>query len=187
MGPFQFLGILSPNMLFGILIKALQRFFQYLWGHVSSAGDGATLQDLQRLHQHLWGENVINVVQEHGKSYAVIDTLLFKIRQKVSLACHRTGHTILVRQEYILAYDMICDTIQQKRNPDPLVSQAGCAFLITGQPGIGASQFSDHLMKPELIYIKNRKNIISALHFSPSTRRTATRSSTDVFGYICLL
>jgi len=94
---------------------------------MSSTG-GPSLESLQRLCQHLWGKVVINVVQEGQKSYAVVDLTLFDLPQNLS-----PDNTLLIRKEYILAYDAILDRIQQTKGRN------GSSFLVTGQPGIGAS------------------------------------------------
>jgi len=91
---------------------------------------GPFLENLKLLRKHLWGKEVINVVQEGEKSYAIIDLTLFNLPQNLS-----PDNVLLIREEYILTYHAILDTIQQ--TPGPL----GSAFLVTGQPGIGASEW----------------------------------------------
>ena len=70
----------------------------------------------------MWGKEVINIVQEGEKSYAIVDLTLFNLPQNMS-----PYNILLIREEYILTYHAILDTIQY-----------GSAFLVTRQPGIGA-------------------------------------------------
>jgi len=81
----------------------------------------------QRLHSHLWGGNVINDIQVGGKSYSTIDLKLFQLPQNT---CRKK--TLLIREEYKVAYDRILADTLRKR--DAFKS----AFLVTGQEGIGA-------------------------------------------------
>ncbi|CAA7264987.1 unnamed protein product [Cyclocybe aegerita] len=79
------------------------------------------LQRFHDLHTHLWGRNVIEDVQEGGKSYSTIDLTLFDLPQNSCLS-----DVVLVRNEYRLAYDSIlADTLQ---NTGHLKS----TFLVTG-------------------------------------------------------
>jgi len=87
----------------------------------------SALESIQRLHSHLWGENVINVVQAGGKSYSTVDLTLFELLQNT---CRE--NTLLIREEYEVAYDMIlADTLREGRT-------IKYTFLVTGQEGIGA-------------------------------------------------
>ena len=81
------------------------------------------LESLKLLRKHLWGKEVISVVQEGEKSYSIVDLTLFNLPQNMS-----PNNILLIREEYILTYHAILDTIKY-----------GAAFLVTGQTGIGAS------------------------------------------------
>ena len=113
-------------MFLSAIINVFQRLRLYLLG---PSGDGAMLEVLQRLRKHLWGKDVINDIQEGGKSYAFINITLFDVPQH---SCQ--DNTLLIRQEYIHTYNAILDKIRRT------TGRHGSAFLVTGQPGIGASR-----------------------------------------------
>lgn len=97
-----------------------------MWSGHSGGRSDSFLESLKLLRNHLWGKEVVSVVQEGEKSYAIIDLTLFILPQNVS-----RNNILLIREEYILLYHAISDMIQ--RYPD-----LRCVFLISGQPGIGA-------------------------------------------------
>jgi hypothetical protein len=79
----------------------------------------------------LWGKDrVVNAVSADGKTYSTLDLTLFKLEQNTSLK-----DILFIREEYRLAYDTIlADTHAMNE-----LKWRKSAFLITGQPGIGAS------------------------------------------------
>jgi len=88
------------------------------------------LESLQRLREHLWGKEVINYVQEGDKSCGIVDLTLFAdLRQNTS-----SNNILLIRQEYILAYDAILKATGSTKG------ERASAFLVTGQSGIGTSR-----------------------------------------------
>jgi len=88
-------------------------------------------ESLQRLREHLWGKDVISYVQEGDKSYAIVDLTLFADLPQNS----SSDNILLIRQEYILAYDAILKGIESTKRAHGSRS----AFLVTGQSGIGTS------------------------------------------------
>ncbi|KIM47251.1 hypothetical protein M413DRAFT_23478 [Hebeloma cylindrosporum] len=99
-----------------------------------SSGD-PFLQGLLRLHKHLWGKEVISVIQGGDKSYAIVDLTLFDLPHNVS-----PNNILLIRQEYLLAYEAILQNIEETRK------ERGAAFLLTGSTGIGKTMFLLYLL-----------------------------------------
>jgi len=93
--------------------------------------DEPVLEHLRRLRSHLWEKNVIEDIQpEEGRTYSIIDLTLFSRLHN----CH--GRILLIRDEYIRAYDtilaatIVADTQNLTTRP--------ASFLVIGQSGIGA-------------------------------------------------
>lgn len=77
--PFQFLDTLSQAPMFSsVIINIFQCLHLYLSGPSS---DGAMIEVLPCLRKHLREKDVINVIQQGGKSYALIDITLFDVTQ----------------------------------------------------------------------------------------------------------
>ena len=88
-------------------------------------------EDLEQLRAHFWGEDRVEVVSVDGKSYSTIDLTLFDLKLN-----SRPDSFLLVRDEYILAYDAILkDTLYQP------MGWRRSATLVTGQSGIGKTLF----------------------------------------------
>jgi hypothetical protein len=79
----------------------------------------------------LWGKDrVVNAVSADGKTYSTLDLTLFKLEENTSLNC-----ILLIHAEYRLAYQTILANTEVMNERDWGKSN----FLVTGQPGIGAS------------------------------------------------
>jgi hypothetical protein len=89
--------------------------------------DNDSLAELQTLHTHLWGEDRI-IHSEMGCS--ILDLTFFSA---LNLNI-RPDNILLIRNEYVLAYDHILKDTQNLTTERPR-----SATLVTGQPGIGAS------------------------------------------------
>jgi hypothetical protein len=89
----------------------------------------SVLVRLGKLHRHLWGEN--RIVYRDETACSILDLTLFNI---LSLNT-RPDDILLVRNEYLLAYDHILEDTRK----NPTTEWRRSATLVTGQSGIGAS------------------------------------------------
>ena len=83
----------------------------------------AELNAYQNARTHLWGKNRFEVRQAGGKKFTIIDLTHVDLRRLNP----RKIKILLVRDEYVLAYDSIIKRAKVKRP----------VYLVTGQPGIG--------------------------------------------------
>ncbi|KAF8509069.1 hypothetical protein BU17DRAFT_99245 [Hysterangium stoloniferum] len=91
-------------------------------------------ENFKRIHAHFWGQSRVNIVEIAGKSYSTVDITFVEVPQN-----SRPADILLVREEYILAYNTIlADTLKEGRRRS--------AFLVTGHPGIGKSLFLLYLL-----------------------------------------
>ena len=125
--------------------------------------DKMRLERLQRLHTYFWGKDRVNIISKAGRIYSTLDLTFFKnIRLNTC-----SFDFLLIRDEYMLIYEAIL----KKTNAAP-----STAFLITGQPGIGAS--NERPCRHWLTSF-NRKNLIHSICFGSSTPRATTCRSPD--------
>ncbi len=96
---------------------------------------------LDKLYKHLWGEDRIVYRDE---TCSILNLALFDILDLNS----RPPGILLVRNEYLLAYDHI---LRDTFNKSTTLLEQGSATLVTGQPGIGASTLSAWPRKHRLI------------------------------------
>ena len=93
-----------------------------------TADTDSVLVRLVKLHTHLWGENRIVYIKEMACS--ILHLALFDI-----LNLNACPDNLLVRNEYLLAYDHITSEMLKY----PTTKRMRSATLVAGQPGIGVS------------------------------------------------
>ncbi len=93
----------------------------------NAADEVRFLDTFVRLRTYLWGSNRFNIVSTAENSYTTVDLTLFDLPQLNP----RSRKILLFRNEYRLAYNTICEVANRCR----------CIYLVTGQPGIGGSDF----------------------------------------------
>ncbi|KAF8351822.1 hypothetical protein F5887DRAFT_932526 [Amanita rubescens] len=105
-----------------------------------TTGNSRVLARLRELHTHLWGEN--RIVHRGEMSCSILDLALF---DALNLNI-RPDNILLVRNEYVLAYDHILrDTLK-----NPTMRRWRSATIVTGQPGIGKTLFLFYVLARRL-------------------------------------
>ena len=84
---------------------------------------------LVKLHTHLWGKT--RTIYNKEMACSILYLALFDILNLNT----RPDNILLVRNEYLLAYEHIASSALK----NPTTQRARSATLVTGQPGIGAS------------------------------------------------
>ncbi|KAF8330657.1 hypothetical protein F5887DRAFT_1178530 [Amanita rubescens] len=100
----------------------------------------SVLMRLVKLHTHLWGENRFVYIKEMACS--ILHLALFDILNLNA----RPDNILLVRNEYLLAYDHIASNTLK----NPTTKRLRSATLVTGQPGIGKTLFLFYVLARRL-------------------------------------